>query len=123
MINRAGDPDSGVAARMNPVLWGGGTVTDFIQVVEYESDDIQALISAANSVPVPDDVPKPSSVMVVRDRDRLGTYATIHRFKSHRDAMRHSETDATRQRMVKIAPFVKGGPRFYQFDLVDEENP
>jgi len=98
-------------------------VTEYIQIVEYESDDIDALMRAANSVPVPDGVPKPTSVMVVRDRDRPGTFATIHRFNSYEEAMRHSQADATRERMAKMGPFVKGDPRFCNLDLLDEEIP
>ena len=98
-------------------------MTEYIQIVEYESDDIDALMRAANAVPVPDGVPKPTSVMVVRDRDRPGTFATIHRFKSYEEAMRHSQTDATRERMAKMGPFVKGDPRCYNLDLLDEEIP
>jgi len=102
---------------------GRGTVTEYIQIVEYEPDDIDALMKAANTVPVPDGVPEPTSVMVMRDRDRPGTFATIHRFKSYDEAMRHSQADATRERMAKMGPFVKGGPRFYNLDLLDEEIP
>jgi hypothetical protein len=93
---------------------------EYIQIVEYESDDVEAVIEAANSVPVPDDVPKPSSVIVVRDRDRPGTYATILRFDSYEDAMRHSESDATHERIVKIGSHMKGQTRFYNLDVLDE---
>jgi hypothetical protein len=98
-------------------------MTEYIQIVEYQSDDIDAVIEAANSVPVPDDVPKPTSVVVVRDRDRPGTYATILRFNSYEDAMRHSESDATQERIGKIAPLTKGERRFYNLDVLDERNP
>jgi hypothetical protein len=98
-------------------------VGEYIQIVEYESDDIDAVIRAANSVPVPDDVPKPTSVIVVRDRDRAGTYATILRFKSYEDAMRHSESDATHERVAKLGPIMKGETRFYNLDILDETNP
>jgi hypothetical protein len=98
-------------------------VAEYIQIVEYQSDDIDAVIKAAISVPVPDDVPKPSSVIVVRDRDRPGTYATILRFRSYEDAMRHSESDATHERIAKIGPHMKGETRFYNLDLLDESNP
>lgn len=98
-------------------------MAEYIQIVEYQSDDIDAVIEAANSVPVPDDVPKPSSVVVVRDRDRPGTYATILRFNSYEDAMRHSESDATRQRIEKIGQLTKGERRFYNLDVLDERNP
>jgi len=95
-------------------------VAEYIQIVEYQSDDIDALISAANSVPVPDDVPRPTSVTVVRDRDRPGTYATILRFNSYEDAMRHSESDATHERIAKIGPLMKGESRFYNLDVLDD---
>lgn len=95
---------------------------DYIQIVGYESDDIDAVISAANSVAVPDDVPKPTSVIVVRDRDRPGTYATILRFNSYEDAMRHSESDATHARIGKLGPLMKGETRFYNLDVLDETN-
>lgn len=96
---------------------------EYIQIVEYQSDDIDAVIEAANSVPVPDGVPKPTSVAVVRDRDRPGTYATILRFKSYEEAMRHSESDATHERVAKIGPLMKGETRFYNLDVLDERHP
>jgi hypothetical protein len=98
-------------------------VAEYIQIVEYESDDIDALISAANSVPVPDDVPKPASVIVVRDRDHPGTFATILRFKSYEDAMRHSESEATHERIAKFGHLMKGEARFTNLDILDETNP
>lgn len=96
---------------------------EYIQIVTYETDDIDALIAAANSVPVPDGVPKPSSVIVVADRDRPGSYATILRFASYDDAMRHSESDATHERVAKIGPLMKGETGFYNLDVVDETRP
>lgn len=95
---------------------------EYIQIVEYQSDDINAVIEAANSVPVPDDVPKPLSIAVVRDRDRPGTYATILRFKSYEEAMRHSESDATHERIAKIDPLTRGERRFYNLDVIDESS-
>ena len=98
-------------------------MAEYIQIVEYESDDIDTVIRAANSVPVPDDVPKPTSVIMVRDRDRPGTYATILRFNSYEEAMRHSESDATHERIAKLGPLMKGETRFYNLDILNETNP
>jgi hypothetical protein len=98
-------------------------VGEYIQIVEYQSEDIDAVIKTANGVPVPDGVPKPTSVIVVRDRDRPGTYATILRFNSYEDAMRHSESDATHERIAKLGPLMKGETRFYNLDILDETNP
>ena len=97
-------------------------MAEFIQIVEYQADDIDAVISAANSVPVPAGVPEPTSVIVVRDRDRPRTYATILRFDSYEDAMRHSESDATQERIAKLGALMKGETRFYNLDVVDERN-
>jgi len=60
---------------------------------------------------------------VVRDRDRPGTYATILRFKSYEDAMHHSESDATHERIAKLGSLMKGDTRFYNLDVLDEMNP
>jgi hypothetical protein len=98
-------------------------MAEYIQIVEYESDDIDAVIRAANSVPVPDDIPKPTSVIIVRDRDRPGTFASILRFNSYEDAMRHSESDATHERIAKLGPLMKGDVRFYNLDVLDETIP
>ncbi len=96
---------------------------EYIQIVEYQSDDIDAVINTANSVPVPEGVPKPISVVVVRDRDRPDTFATILRFGSYEDAMRHSESDATHERIAKLGPLMKGDTRFYNLDVLDERHP
>ena len=98
-------------------------MAEYIQIVEYQSDDIEAVKETANSVPVPDGVPKPSSIILVRDRDRPGTYATILRFDSYEDAMRHSESDATHERVAKLKPLMKGETRFYNLDVIDETKP
>jgi hypothetical protein len=98
-------------------------VAEYIQILEYEADDIDAVIRTAKSVPIPGDVPKPTWVAVVRDRDRPGMYATILRFNSYEEAMRHSESDATHERIAKLGPLMKGEARFYNLDILDEMTP
>jgi hypothetical protein len=34
--------------------------------------------------------------------------------------MKHSESDATRERVAKIGPLMKSEPRFYNLDILDE---
>jgi hypothetical protein len=93
---------------------------EFIQILEYQSDDIEEVIRLANSVEVPEGTPKPTSVIVARDRDRPGTYATILRFASYEAAMQHSESDSVRERLSLIGPLMKGETRFYNLDVLDE---
>ena len=93
---------------------------EYIQIVQYESDDIDAVIEAADSVPVPEGVPGPSWAAIVADRDRPGTFATILRFDSYEEAMEHSESDATHERVAKLRPHMKGDIRFYNLDIIHE---
>ena len=37
--------------------------------------------------------------------------------------MRHSESDATHERIAKLGPLMKGDARFYNLDVLDETNP
>ena len=80
------DLENAVHKARHSALSRRGTSAEYIQIVEYESGDIDAVIRAANSVPVPSDAPKPTWVIVVRDRDRLRTYTIILCFYSYRDA-------------------------------------
>jgi hypothetical protein len=98
-------------------------MAEYIQIVKYESDDINEVIRVADSVPVPDGVPKPTSVLIVRDRDHPDTYMSILRFDSYEDAMRHSESDATHERIGKLAPLMKSDARFYNLDILAERTP
>jgi hypothetical protein len=98
-------------------------VAGSIQIVRTKSDDIDAVIRTANSVAVPNDVPNPTSVFWARDRDRPAIYALILRFDSYEDAMRHSESDATHERIAKIGPLMKRDTQFYSFDILDETYP
>ena len=76
------DLENAVHKARHSALSRRGTSAEYIQIVEYESGDIDAVIRAANSVPVPSDAPKPTSVIVVRDRGRLRTYTIILCFYS-----------------------------------------
>jgi hypothetical protein len=98
-------------------------VPEFIQIVTFDCDDIDAVIEAANSVPVPEGLPRPSSIAVAQDRDRPGHYATILRFDSYEDAMKHSESEHTHERVAKFSPLMKGEPTFHNLDIIDERQP
>ena len=98
-------------------------MADFIMMVEYETDDIDSVNSLVASIPVPGDVPKPTSVVNVRDRDRPETFATILRFNSYEEAIRRSESDANRERIAKLSLIAKGEIRFRYLEVINEINP
>jgi hypothetical protein len=96
---------------------------EFIQIVEYQSSDIDAVIEIARASEYPEGAVKPLSVIVVKDRDRPNTYATLLRFASYEDAMAHSESDSTHERLKQLAPLMEGERRFYNLDIVNEDQP
>jgi hypothetical protein len=95
---------------------------EYIQIVVYQCDDIDEVRRLASERRL-DDTPTPSQVLVLRDRDRPGTYATMLRFDSYEDAMKHSEAASTHELLEKLAPHMKGERRFYNLDIIDETTP
>ena len=94
---------------------------EFIQVVQFETSNIDEVIAIARGG-YPDGAVKPSSVTVMKDRDRPNGYATLLRFDSYEDAMTHSESDSTHERVARLAPLM-GERRFYNLDIIDEYQP
>jgi hypothetical protein len=95
---------------------------DYIQIVEYECADIDAMRELARNRDY-GDAPKPKSVTIVRDRDREGTYATILRFDSYEAAMQHSEAASTHELLEKLASLMTGERRFYNLDVLEDSTP
>jgi hypothetical protein len=96
---------------------------EYIQIVEYETKDIDEVRRLASDRSYEDATPKPRAITVVADRDRPGTYATILRFSSYEDAMKHSEAASTQSLMQKLAPLMTGERRFYNLDVIDDAQP
>jgi quinol monooxygenase YgiN len=96
---------------------------EYIQVVEYQTSDIDAVRRLASERRYDEGTPKPLSVTVVADRDRPGTYASILRFSSYEEAMKHSESESTRALIEKMAPLMTGDRRFYNLDVIEDAQP
>ncbi len=95
----------------------------YIQVVEYQTSDIDAVRRIASERSYDEGTPKPLSVTVVADRDRPGTFASILRFSSYEDAMKHSEAESTHALVEKMAPLMTGERRFYNLDVIEDTQP
>ena len=95
----------------------------YIQVVEYQTSDIDAVRRIASERSYDEGTPKPLSVTVVADRDRPGTFASILRFSSYADAMKHSEAESTHELVEKMAPLMTGERRFYNLDVIEDTQP
>lgn len=95
---------------------------DYVQIVEYQCRDIDAMREIARNREY-GDAPRPTSVTIVRDRDRADTFATILRFSSYEDAMEHSEAQSTHDLLEELAPFMTGERRFYNLDVLEDTAP
>lgn len=93
---------------------------EYIQIVEYQTSDFDTVRRLAGERHYDDETPKPLSVTAVADRDRAGTYATILRFASYEDAMKHSESASTHALIEKLAPLMTGEQRFYNLDVIED---
>jgi len=98
-------------------------VPEYIQVVEYQTSDIDAVRRLASERSYDEGTPKPLSVTVVADRDRPGTFASILRFSSYEEAMKHSESKSTQALLEKMAPLMTGDRRFYNLDVIEDAQP
>lgn len=96
---------------------------EYIQIVEYQTSDIDSVRRVVNERSYDDGTPKPLSVAVVADRDRAGTYASILRFSSYEEAMEHSESASTKALLEKLEPLMTGERRFYNLDVIEDMQP
>jgi predicted ATP-dependent endonuclease of OLD family len=95
-------------------------MAEYIQIVEFQTSNLDEVRRLARERGYEDGTPKPLSVTVVADRDRTGTYATILRFSSYDEAMQHSEAPSTQELMAKLGPLMTGERRFYNLDVVED---
>ena len=96
---------------------------DYIQIVEYQSTNIDAIRDLARDRRYDHGDARPMSILILKDRDRPDTYATMLRFSSYEDAMRHSEAASTHELLEQLAPYMTGERRFYNLDVIDGGQP
>ena len=93
-------------------------MTGFIQLVEFEATDIDAVAVALERFR--DEHPgvlTASASTIVEDRDRPGTYISIVEFPSHEIAMEQQSNPATSEFSASLAKVMSGPPRFRNLDV------
>ncbi len=93
-------------------------MAEFIQLVEYETDDIDAVRDAVlrfrEEHP---DVMTFTSSRIVEDRDKPGTYISIIEFASYDEAMRQSNHPAMTEFVQSDAAALMKNRRFRNLEL------
>jgi hypothetical protein len=99
----------------------GGTehyVAGFIQLIEYESNDIEAVEKALEDFRK--DHPGAmtyTSSRITEDRDTPGTYVSIVEFTSYEEAMQQSNNSALSQFAQSMGPELMTNRRFRNLDV------
>jgi quinol monooxygenase YgiN len=90
----------------------------FVQLVEFETSDIEAV--RAELERFRDEHPgvlTSSASTVTEDRDRPGTYISIVEFPSYEKAMEQSNNPDLSQFASRLAQLMSGPPRFRNLDV------
>jgi len=90
----------------------------FIQFVEFEATDIDALATELKRFQVEHPgVLTASATTITEDRDRPGTYISIVEFPSYEKAMEQQGNPATSEFSANLAKIMSGSPRFRNLDV------
>jgi len=90
----------------------------FIQFVEFEATDIDALTTELKRFQVEHPgVLTASASTITEDRDRPGTYISIVEFPSYEKAMEQQSNPATSEFSTNLAKIMSGAPRFRNLDV------
>lgn len=90
----------------------------FIQFIEFEATDIDAVATALERFR--DEHPgalTASASTITEDRDRPGTYISIVEFPSYEKAMEQQGNPATSEFSASLAKVMSGAPRFRNLDV------
>lgn len=93
-------------------------MTGFIQLIEYETNDIEAVQNAI--VKFRDEHPDVmtfTTSRVAEDRDKPGTYISIVEFASYEEAMKQSNHPALSKFVESIGPDLMANRRFRNLDI------
>src|SRR5262245_9893488 len=99
-------------------------VADFVQVIEYTTtkfDEIRAILDEFRKARQGAG-PKPTSILLVKDRDRPNTYRTVARFASYEEAMENSNRPDTTEMAGRIAALCDE-QLFRNMDVIEEIRP
>jgi hypothetical protein len=90
----------------------------FIQFVEFEATDIDALATELKRFQVEHPgVLTASASTITEDRDRPGTYISIVEFPSYEKAMEQQVNPASSEFSANLANIMSGPPRFRNLDV------
>jgi len=91
----------------------------FVQIVEFQSSDIDALRARGQEYEKEMGDDGRNSAIVCADRDNPGRYFIIGTFEDYESAMKNSEDPRTQALAADMAKLTDGPPTFYNLDVID----
>jgi hypothetical protein len=93
-------------------------VAGFIQLIEFEASDIEAVEAALERFrDEHPDVFTSTASTTTEDRDRPGTYISIVEFASYEKAMEQSNNPLLSEAAGQLVQLMSGPPRFRNLDV------
>lgn len=96
----------------------------FIQIIEFSTqkiDEVQKIGNEFRDHRLKEGGPKPSRVMIGRDRDRENGYVQIVEFPSYEVAMENSNRPDTTEFSQRLAALCDGPPKFLNVEVISDE--
>ncbi|MBV8949898.1 MAG: hypothetical protein JOZ99_03410 [Actinobacteria bacterium] len=96
----------------------------FVQIIEFSTekiDEVEKLSAEFRERRMKEGGPKPSRMILGRDRDRENTYLRIVQFDSYEDAMENSKRPDTTELSQRMAALCDGAPKFVNLDVIADE--
>jgi len=94
-------------------------MASFVQLVEFETDDIEACKETLEKfLGEHPDVITSSSSTWTEDRERRGTYVSIIEFPSYEKAMEQSNSAEMTEMTQRLGRLIKGPARFRNLDVI-----
>jgi len=94
----------------------------FFQIIEFETDDIDAFRAEVQRWEVESaNFRTATRATLTADRDRPGTYVQVVEFPSYDDAMRNSDDPRTAEFAKRLMAIATGGPTFRNLDVLSTD--
>jgi hypothetical protein len=95
----------------------------FIQIIEFETDRIDEGRKFVDEYRAATEGKRTATRGVLtEDRDNPGHYVNIIFFPSYEEAMKNSELPETQELSGKLMSIGKGEPKFYNLDVIDDND-
>ena len=93
----------------------------FVQIINWKTSRIDEVRKLQDEWRQRSPEVGPSRILVTKDRDNEGSFATVVEFDSYEEAMKNSEDPETSEFASAMAALCDGPPTFHNLDVIEVE--